>query len=319
MKVFGKPDAPDFYNLVGDLNGRQIGRCWAPVMGCDSEPIRAHSVQNSRILEQLHRNGQVVGIQSFLKSGEFHLAFKEIGRNKATTFRGLCSRHDQQLFEHIDSAPLDLSDGLTCDLLTWRAITHEMAEKMDMGGKIQRQYKSKITSGELEQDTVHPLGMEAIKWWMVLYEFHRYRQKYATPRNLLRGKNKMLHKRYVIPDTGAIIASSSFFVLSSKDGESGSHVAVNVFPKDGDSHVLISCCRDEVRYVMPFIRGLLDRKKLCPIKFSAFLLSRVQNIVISPNHFEAWDADKILAMELAFSLTAENENWITSDEILNLF
>ena len=109
----------------------KIGRCWAPGMECENAPIRAHSVQNSSILDSIQSNGHVVGIETFLQSGELHSGFREIGRNKATTFRGLCNEHDTNIFAHLDRNELNLNDKQTCLLLTWRAITHEMAEKMN--------------------------------------------------------------------------------------------------------------------------------------------------------------------------------------------
>ena len=66
---------------------------------CTRTTIQAHSVQNSTILEQIV---DTTGHVYTFKTQPSGLALSRLGRNKATTFSGLCNHHDTQLFREID-------------------------------------------------------------------------------------------------------------------------------------------------------------------------------------------------------------------------
>jgi len=282
MKIFGKTDNKKPVSILGKWAKQKTGRCWAPSLDCENAPIRAHSMQNARILESIQEDGHVIGIEVFLKSGELHVGFRKIGRNKATTFLGLCSHHDTEIFSHLDQNLLDLNDDKTCLLLTWRAITHEMAEKMEQGVKFQSEYQ-------------------------------------VTPTIFSNQKRRLLFKRYVIKGTGALLATSSFFVVQGHLNREPSYISVNAFPINGDTMVLFTILRKDLGVVMPIIRSLLVKRELCPIRFSAFILSRVQNFVLSPSHFSQWSAEKVNAIEKAFASSGMDSDWLEPKEIYNLF
>ena len=91
---------------------RPFSICMCPWEECERKAIRAHSVQNSRVLDQLQRNGHVVMPRlhtTFSTVPEFK--FAEVGRNKATTFTGLCAAHDAKLFAPIETEPFDVLIG----------------------------------------------------------------------------------------------------------------------------------------------------------------------------------------------------------------
>ena len=319
MKVFDKSENKEPVAILSRWAKQKTGRCWAPQMDCKDVPIRAHSVQNARVLESIQVDGHVIGIEVFLKNGELHVGFRKVGRNKATTFLGLCNSHDTEIFSHLDLNELDLNDEKTCLLLTWRSITHEMAAKMEQGVKFQSEYQSKIDAGETDGNTPHPMGMEAVLWMKVLYDFFQYREENVSPAIFSEQRHPLIFKKFVISGTGAILATSSFFVEQGQPNREPSYVSVNAFPMDGNTVVLFSVARKDLGVVMPVIRSLIVKRKLCPIRFSAFLLSRVQNFVISPHHFSQWSQEKVDAIEKAFASTVVNTNWVDANELHNLF
>jgi len=83
--------------------------------------------------------------------------------------------------------------------------------------------------------------------------------------------------------------------------------------------VLFTIAREDLGIVMPKIRSLLKNKKLCPILFSAFLLGRVSNFVISPTHFAKWSDDKVRAIEKAFISTIMDSKQLDAEQVHNLF
>lgn len=89
--------------LLAQLSKRPVRRCLLAEDGkCSSTIVKAHSVQNSFVLDQLQDEGHVYMIE-----GDRDTPFpilKLLGRNKATAFTGFCSWHDNELFKDIDLA-----------------------------------------------------------------------------------------------------------------------------------------------------------------------------------------------------------------------
>jgi len=76
-----------------------LDRCLFPGMACKAQAIRSHSVQNSRVLDLLVRDGHVKALGKRIdnKAGPV-IRFEDVGRNEATTFTGFCAKHDAAAF-----------------------------------------------------------------------------------------------------------------------------------------------------------------------------------------------------------------------------
>ena len=119
-------DDPRFDLLVRSARiwNRAWGRCLEPRWACEEPPIRAHSIQNARILERVAEDGHVVAIvTAYHPTVPPRPSFRSVGRNKATTFAGLCAKHDRDIFRRIDAAPIDMDDPEQLFLLAYRAVT----------------------------------------------------------------------------------------------------------------------------------------------------------------------------------------------------
>ena len=157
--------------LFAELQKADVGKCWAPFVDCPNSPINAHSVQNRRTLELIQEAGKVTQIGGKLTQDGQNTVFRKVGRNKASTFRGLCAEHDREIFKLIDTNPLDSTNSHMCDLLVWRAITSEMAAKLNMAVYFQTKYKQLIENEEIAENEPHPFGYEAVQWMAVLFDF----------------------------------------------------------------------------------------------------------------------------------------------------
>jgi hypothetical protein len=74
-----------------------------------TESIDAHSIQKSAVLSLVAQNGKIYAPSKNFrdtKRSNGRITFTEQGVNKASTFRGFCGKHDNELFEPIDNAPL---------------------------------------------------------------------------------------------------------------------------------------------------------------------------------------------------------------------
>src|SRR4029077_17430376 len=97
--------AKEDIQLFVNAQKRGFDKCLPPSMDCEDEPIRAHSIQNARVLDLVQTDGHVLMPRYKLGRGELKLEFAKVGRNDATTFTGLCAKHDSELFKEIDNKP----------------------------------------------------------------------------------------------------------------------------------------------------------------------------------------------------------------------
>lgn len=82
-------------------NEARIKRCLHPNHEeCKGKIVKAHAIQNNRILNKIAENGMVVTLD-----GTLHHMFQisdTKGRGVATTFTGFCAHHDKTLFQDIE-------------------------------------------------------------------------------------------------------------------------------------------------------------------------------------------------------------------------
>ncbi|WP_427452408.1 hypothetical protein [Litorimonas sp. WD9-15] len=292
-------------SMFGDINSIKAGRCWAPLDMCENTPIAAHSIQNSRVLDVIHEEGRVYQINSKVGDQALKTEFRLIGRNKVTTFRGLCGNHDREIFAPIDSGDLVMDTDQQKDLLMWRAITSEMSAKMAMALYFQKQFQERIDQGKASPNSMDPFGMESMQWMMVLHDFYKYREKFWSPlivdtdKNLNRGD--IFNKRHILKDTGAKLAASSFFVVRGNGSDSAGHLGVNIWPVGNDTYVQISYVREDIPVAPKLIREYLYKKKFTTRSVSSLLLNYVQNFVLKPSVVDNWPDEKRKALINVFS------------------
>ena len=90
--------------------------------------IEAHTLQRAQIIRQLaDSSGHVLGFYPPELASPGRMRLREIGINRASTFRGLCNKHDG-LFEPVEAKPFEAS-AEQCALLGYRAVLFELYTK----------------------------------------------------------------------------------------------------------------------------------------------------------------------------------------------
>lgn len=121
--------ASDAKRRFFEIYARSYAKCFSPDMTCRRKVIRAHSIPNARVLEALQERGHVTAVRMRFRGGEPSPEFVSVGRNDATTFRGLCSDHDREIFGVMDAGEIDLASDRDRFLLAYRAVLKEFYEK----------------------------------------------------------------------------------------------------------------------------------------------------------------------------------------------
>lgn len=107
---------------------RREGRClFASANGrCGQPAIDSHSVGRAAHLHRIAEDGHVLGLSR--RTMSFFLGSNErigrIGVGSASTFRGFCGPHDSELFQGIDTSPIEMTQR-NVELLGYRAHAYE--------------------------------------------------------------------------------------------------------------------------------------------------------------------------------------------------
>jgi hypothetical protein len=297
--------------------GSQMGRCLAPGLICAAPAIRAHSVQNSQVLDLLVRDGHVIApkIRFSLASGPV-FTFDDVGRNQATTFAGFCSEHDSSIFKPIDNNAFR-SDSEYLFLMAYRAVARGLHAQMDAAYKIQGTYNKRVELGIDSGNEPSDAGMLAVQHMMKSYQTYVY--KIPFDEALVSGKyDAVSHLVINLQHQAPTIAVCSHFALDdlSRNGDPV-RVSLNILPLDiGQSVAVFSYLSSET----DLVRAALHRILTSEGEYQKYLLSKLvlnncENFVVSPSYYDQWSPEKKKAITDFFvetlytgKLEVENQN-----------
>lgn len=321
MRIAPSPSDKSMLSEYSSAMSARFGRCLAPFTDCQEKPIRAHTVQNSRVLERLQRNNHVIMMGHGLVKGVLEGGLQSVSRNEATTFQGLCAKHDSTLFERIDLGSLDVDDPEVRLLLSWRAITHELHQSIEAAGRIQTAYIKKVDAGELNGDVPTPMGVEATSWMHTAYETFLYRSEYWDVGINNAEAAPVEYQVFKLLGVQPILAASGLFSFQTKARDTARRIALNIWPSEkGETLIIFGYCHDDASRARSFIRKLRDKNgDIHPGKLSAALLQHLGNFVLCPDHVDNWSDEKRSAIELAFHDSLFNSSRIPSTKLNNLF
>ncbi len=78
-------------------------------LGCDMA-IESHAIQKSSLHLISDKRNKVYTQHTSLSSPNDIVSIKKVGINKASTFRGFCAKHDNELFQPIEDHPLQICE-----------------------------------------------------------------------------------------------------------------------------------------------------------------------------------------------------------------
>ncbi len=276
----------EFNKFMSQINRKaKVSECFHRNSDCDERIIRAHSIQNNKILTKLSENGilKQIGQDSF-----FTYDASDIGRNIATTFTGFCGKHDNDIFKHIEENDFDNSKEHVF-LFTYRTLAREyVAKKFSVNlfkelSKINPDYSEGFLLG----------ATNALKY------LERYKEIFN---NALKENNFTIVKSKVITlDSEYLIAVSSAFCLEydlngnlSYDlGELDTRLKIlffNIFPQEGETIVILSYLQEDSDIYDSFTDELskLDEEKIIE-KLNMLICMYCENFVMNPSKWDSMD------------------------------
>jgi hypothetical protein len=245
--------------------------CSAPAAmhgDCSGQIVKAHTVPRSGSLAKIAENGHVYAfvpsLENLIKhNGELHPQL--VGINRASTFTGFCSVHDDKLFAPIEKASF-ASSPEQCFLLGYRAYAREIFTKtaaadaakdhkqLDRGRSVQDQILIQATAGAYEE------GLQA-----ALKDIQHHKPRFEQP--LVAGDYSNV-RAYILAlvDPPPVMCSATFApeqdfggnVLQDLVDLSGIPHLISVTSFFGGSHghVVLSWLPEDDPVCIPFARSL---------------------------------------------------------------
>jgi hypothetical protein len=296
--------------------------CLHPSLTCKRPPIRAHSIQNRRVLDLIQQDGHVRMPRYKIKGDKPVLEFESVGRNQASTFTGLCSQHDTALFKVIDTEPLNVDNDEHLRLLAYRSVMHDLHTNIEQGNRLWYLHDELAKAAGQDPDKViTPTFLCALDFYKKAQNSFRYRSKHFD-RPIEEGKKPDLkHSVLELPNQAPVLAVSCLF--STSHSEQGHIIGptLNIVPlNEKRMAVILSCPAEQEEPVRKALEATCQAEdNRLRYEISKLIIQRVENFVLSPKHYNSWSADKKKRILEEFERTMTNPDAIQDHEDLMLF
>ena len=309
-------------STIFSLRQGEYSKCFAPPGVCPNPTIRAHSVQNAQVLDLLAVNGHLVAptVRMDGRSG-VSLEFARIGRNRATTFAGLCADHDRDLFLRIETAPIDPEDPEHAFLLSYRAVLYELHATCAAATMLQLGYQKRVNLGLDPREQPSQAGMYATERMIVSYETFMYKLAFDAA-YAKRDFSCLSHDLVPLSVARPTIAASALFSMDHlQRGDDTVRATLTVLPLAKDRTVaLFSYLNEDAELARSELANILTAKEgevLRPL--SVRLLNNCQNFVVAPDYFAGWSPEKLASITTFFTQTLMHDDLDNPSPHLQLF
>lgn len=302
----------------------QFECCLAPGKRCKQKAVRAHSIQNQRVLHALSDSGHVMMLNLEIdRTTGPHVELRRVGRNEATTFTGLCGEHDSQLFRPIDLEVLDLRNPAHLFLLAYRSVLREFHAKLRGANMTQAFYRDAVAHGRASPEPPDLLGTEAAMQIADAYSFYRF--KFEFDRWFVRSAfDELRHEVITLDNTGPVLAVSSVYsiidnmaVLERRLDPEG--IVLNAFPSESATQVVFSYKARQ----RPAFAAYLTELRTATGHYQRYLLSKIilancENLVLSPQFCRGLTDERLRVIKHYFKGTILNRDLVFDHEGLML-
>ncbi len=247
------------------------------------------------------------------------IEFTRIGRNRASTFAGLCSRHDCEIFRPIDDRLPDLTDESHLFLLAYRAVLREYHVVLQSAIQLQSTYQKRVEVGLSPGAEPCDFGLLACNQLANAFECHEYKRRFDEA-YLASDWSQVRHHVIILRDQSPSIAVSAMFSLDDVEAPETPRATLSIFPTGSDVAVVFSAIQADVPYVDARLQRLLTSESY----YQKYLLSKLilqscENFVIDPRYYDSLTPDRKDAICQFYVSTIFEKAEDHSDERLYLF
>jgi len=285
------------------LHKKTNHKCLYP--NCNNNSILSHSISKST-LNNIAKNNDVIfqkfnraefTLNDFLEPKKINMELKNININSASTFKGFCEEHDNNIFESIDNKGILTLRDIYLQLYRTSAkqyFLNNMTKKAEL--KIfQEEY---YTNEEFEQNKVINLENIVLLLNDLLVDFPELEQQFSLKNSEVLwlkpfSKNvpvrdvqimfKKLSVKYPI-----VLETSYTFKINQEYHSS----LVILLPTKEETLLFILCHKDAVPQYTPHFQS-----ELKILNFIESLILTDSEFYLDPREFKMWDKEKINIIE----------------------
>lgn len=299
--------------------------CLCPYNKCKNKTANCHSVQDSRILSSLADKGHVHMIKPNIGQIQQNmqtipLQFQRLSVHKATTFSGLCNKHDSEMFEAIDTGDLDLKNPQHAFLLTYRSVLKEFAVLIESENMIQAAFKEKIKNGIINQVEYGAEIIDAAYQILKAKSFSEYKRKFDEL-FCARKYNGVCYRSIVLATKCRFAVSTTFSTLEmSAKKDVPNLITINVFPYHNGTYVLFSALAEDEAGMEAYLQEFFNSTGYHQLYvLSKIILRNCENIAFAPDLVESWPERKKAAILQYFEETGTTDKVGYENKELFLF
>ncbi len=218
------------------------------------------------------------------------VVFRNMGRNDATTFTGLCANHDRDLFRPIEVGPTDIRDSQHLFLLTYRAVFKEAHASRKSAIDTQLSFQKGVEQGIYPKDQPSAPGMLAVDHMVGAYLVEDVKTRFDLAyRN--EAWDAVDHQVLIVASKPAVAVNSMFSTnLYSNVLDAPAFVMLNVFPIDQDRTAVVFSFLKEQRTeaAAAFGHTWSSNGAYQQYEVSKLILRKCQNVAIAPDFFDTF-------------------------------
>lgn len=273
----------------------QIKQCLHPdKQACSEKIIRAHSIQNNKILNRISTNGEV-----FMPCPKPDNPFKvmtKYGRKQATVFTGFCRHHDKTVFQPIEDNLFNKSIEHIF-LYTYRCFAVEFHKKQEVvnmkEGILKRKPSLMKTSQEDDIFAGMIMAIEDLTPVKKQFDIALLNHEYDILTSVVwefDSSIKFAGTGFEAPSTDLL--GNKLQNLSDKN-ILASHIFIMVFPEEENTYCIISWLKENDDLFSEYYSQLkeLDEKQRKNY-INNILPSISENIAINPEAWNKWGQHK---------------------------
>jgi len=297
---------------------------------CSNKVIKAHSIQNNRILKKISKNGYVVMLGFDYKNFnplDPGIRMIEQGRKTATTFTGFCSYHDQMLFKDIDNKDYSEFNGKQRFLFCFRGLVFEFYKK-EMARSV---FEEARNSGFIKNKELADLFLTGTRKSIkdLNYYFTLFKKSLETDNyNILESVHLILNREY------PLAVNSLFGLEYDMNGEMINDLSdlskrlkvvfLNIFPQGGKTYAIISWLKKDGDAFSNFKEQISsihkENEKLSLL--NNLIFSYTENFALNPELLNKFSTEEKRIFEITFGWSAEMsvpKNALSISPPFNLF
>lgn len=283
-----------------------LEKCLEPTSKCTKRAIRAHSIQNSRAMQLIQEKNKVVMMRLRTDKRGPRVELELVGRNQASTFTGLCSQHDAEIFRPIDTENFNPRSQEHLFLIAYRSVYREFHAVMEGAVRMQSLLVKAIEEGKVSAHETSPVMLTATEGLMRSYSFYKYKATNFDIPYLRVHFNTVAHDVVILENQEPTIAASTFNSLEpiiNPDGFTG--IIINVIPLlECRMAVVFSYAASEAskarKFLDPILSATGERQKY---ELSKHLLAVTENFALNPRFVASWTKERRQAVTAAFQKT----------------